>query len=289
MIEGPLLYGVGATKAGTSWLFSILEGHPDCALKTVKELHYWDSFGAKSQSYQLRVLAARAEKLAQRMDRSDPARIPHIERQIKDVEGASHVLTEDRSGHEAYAAYLSGDGLRADITPAYALVPERRLAQMRDLAPQSRFLYMMRDPLERLWSHVRMLSVRRGGRDHLERRANELLAQIVNDDAEDGVRKRGNYRSAIKKLRNIVPENRLMLAYTEELMTPKGLTRLARFLGIGPINADVNNRVHQGDSASMDPALIDPVLQMLKPQYNFLAQEMGPLPDAWQTSLKRIA
>ena len=37
----PDFLGIGAQKAATSWLDSILRNHPDVWLPPVKELHYW--------------------------------------------------------------------------------------------------------------------------------------------------------------------------------------------------------------------------------------------------------
>ena len=34
--------GIGAQKAGTSWLHAMLSQHPKLALPKDKELHYWD-------------------------------------------------------------------------------------------------------------------------------------------------------------------------------------------------------------------------------------------------------
>ena len=37
-----VLFGIGAQKAGTSWLHSVLSSHPECHLP-VKEVHYFDT------------------------------------------------------------------------------------------------------------------------------------------------------------------------------------------------------------------------------------------------------
>ena len=44
--EPILLYGIGAQKAGTTWLFKQLERHPKVFLAQPKELHYWDCIRA---------------------------------------------------------------------------------------------------------------------------------------------------------------------------------------------------------------------------------------------------
>ena len=40
--DGPTFLGIGAQKAGTSWLHEMLKLHPDIGLPQKKELHYWD-------------------------------------------------------------------------------------------------------------------------------------------------------------------------------------------------------------------------------------------------------
>ena len=37
--EPTFLFCVGATKAGTSWLYEHLYAHPECRFRTIKELH----------------------------------------------------------------------------------------------------------------------------------------------------------------------------------------------------------------------------------------------------------
>jgi len=41
-LAGPSFLGIGAQKAGTTWLHEMLKLHPGVGLPTVKELHYWD-------------------------------------------------------------------------------------------------------------------------------------------------------------------------------------------------------------------------------------------------------
>ena len=52
----PMLYCVGATKAGTSWLYRALHDHPGCAVRAVKEMHYWDTFDAEVRNSDIPVV-----------------------------------------------------------------------------------------------------------------------------------------------------------------------------------------------------------------------------------------
>lgn len=292
-----LLYGVGATKGGTTWLYETLQAQPDCHLRAVKELHYWDSFGPRQQQYQLRELAARVERLTARQERArvegDAWKVENIDRQLRDIEDLSKVLTGTRDGDKAYLRYLSkgrgGAHLVADITPSYGLLEADRLERMRDLTPGAKFLYLMRDPLSRLWSHVRMMASRRGGRGSLEVRANEILSEIVTEGAEPGITKRGDYAGAVERLQASIPATRLMIGFAEEVRTRAGLETLAAFLGLGKIDADLAHKAHEGKPAVMRPELRAAAMTFLRPQYEFVARELGPLPQSWQDNLARAA
>jgi hypothetical protein len=39
---GPSFLGIGAQKAGTTWLYGMLKRHPDVGMPEQKELHFWD-------------------------------------------------------------------------------------------------------------------------------------------------------------------------------------------------------------------------------------------------------
>ena len=69
---------------------------------------------------------------------------------IEDRAEWERVLSKGVEDTAAYLDYLTTGAtgerqLVADVTPAYGLLPEARLAQMAGLMPDVRFLYLMRD------------------------------------------------------------------------------------------------------------------------------------------------
>ncbi len=80
----------------------------------------------------------------------------------RDLDAAIALLGRPESG-AAYLDYLGagqGAAVVGDITPAYGLLSVERLRAMAALG-ETRFLYILRDPVARLWSHVRMIAGRR--------------------------------------------------------------------------------------------------------------------------------
>lgn len=298
MADPVLLFGVGATKAGTSWLYRMLDDHPECRLPAVKELHYWDSFAPRQTRQRVMVCrrqvaeleAARAE--AERAGDAGKAR--NLTRRIDDTKALAEMLERDRTGDRAYLAYVMGRGgtarLVGDITPAYGALPEETLSRMARLGPWTRFVYLMRDPLARLWSHVRMLAGRqtpKGG--DFAAAANRLLAAVLRDGAEPAALARGDYAGAMARLARAVPGDRLMPMFSEEALTQRGFDRLCGWLCIGRRTVPENRRVHAGRAAEIDYGLVPEALARLRPQYDWAARAMGPLPGAWQASMARMA
>ena len=127
MSDPTIIYGLGATKAGTSWLHHYyLAGHPDCAMPYPKELHFFDTLDFPHQSHQLRGLRKRHDQFTRRTQRLalDNPRRAALEEKLTAVERYLPVL--ESLEIDEYRSFMTelGQGKRAagDITPAYSPV-----------------------------------------------------------------------------------------------------------------------------------------------------------------------
>ena len=282
MTGGPLLFCVGAAKAGTSWLHRVLSDHPGCALRSIKELHFFDALDRGEVDRQVAMLAGRRAAYLAEMDGAVPHRLAVRARQVKDCDDLAEVL---RSGDEgAYLRYLTAGAegrVTADLTPAYALLSEDRLRGMAGIAPDVRFLYLVRDPVERLWSHVRMIAKARAEKDgNHEGRAAHVLSRVFRGK-ESEIAVRGDYAAAIGKLARAVDPRRLMVAVTEEMFTAPGLARIMAFLGLATPEADFSRRIHEGSAGALAPEARAEARAWLADQYAFVAEWLGRRPAGW--------
>ena len=281
-MTAPLLLCVGAAKAGTSWLHRVLSDHPGCALRSIKELHFFDALDRGEVERQVALLADRRARYLADMVDAGPHRSAVRARQARDCADLAEVL---RSGDErAYLGYLAAGAagrMTADLTPAYALLSEDRLRAMARIAPDVRVLYLVRDPVERLWSHVRMIAKTRAEKDgNHEGRAAHVLARVFRGkEAEIAVR--GDYAAAIRKLARAVDPRRFMVAVTEEMLTPPGLSRIMAFLGLAVPAADYDRRIHEGAAEALAPDARAEARAWLADQYDFVADWLGRRPGAW--------
>lgn len=285
------LFGLGATKAGTSWLWRYLSGHPDCHLRSVKELHYFDSIEKNRLGGELRKARAELEKWRDAVAAADGARAAQLARRLGDLRDWIRVLARGQGDLTAYRAYLTSDGAAGpgrvvgDITPAYALLPVARLREMAALAADVRFIYLMRDPVARLWSHVRMLARRHAPEKDFATAALALLRRICAGETggqAGGVVARGDYAAALARFDCALDPARLLVMFQEELMTLPGIARLTGFLGIGAHPADLGRRVHSGAPLKLPAADRAAALAFLRPQYEAVARRFGTLPQAWR-------
>ena len=284
-----IVYCVGATKAGTSWLYRYLHDHPDCAMPAVKEAHYWDTFDPDALAKQTTMFRVRLREMRDMKDDAAEEgkawKVKNLDRRINEMKALLAVLEGDRAGDMAYHAWLTDrqGKLTADMTPNYATLDDDMLARMRDVAPDAKFIFLLRVPLDRLWSHIRMQARRqRQVHEVYEKKANNILYRMLNRNQERHILKRGDYPGIIRKLRRVVPEDRLRVQFAEDLFTTDGVVQICDFLGIAPVAAEVKTPVHEGPEVVMLDKLRPRALGLLNEHYEWVARNIGPLPQRWQ-------
>ncbi len=297
MSDQNILFCVGATKAGTSWLYRYLHDHPDCAVPAVKEAHYWDTFDADARDRQVAAFRVRLRELRDLRDEADGAgrgwQVANVTRRIADMKGLMAAVEGDRSGDRAYVDWLTqrgeGAALFVDMTPNYATLSDDILQRMVAVSPATKVVFLIRDPLDRLWSHIRM-QARRQRQTHevYEKKANNILYRMLNRGQETHILERGDYPAIIRKLRRVVPEDRLLVQFTENMMGADGISQIAAFLGISPVTPDVTQPVHQGPEVVMLDKLRPRTSKLLNEHYDWVARHIGPLPARWQENRARI-
>ena len=240
-----MAFCVGAAKAGTSWLYQYLRGHPQCHLRSVKELHYFDALDFGWQNWHVqRLLKERAALLARGVKTAAD------QQRLDDLNGLIVLQTDEKENNAAYLAYVAkgmeGARLCADVTPAYALLSSGRFANMARLAPVTRFIYILRDPVARLWSHVRMNAARRAaGAEDIALRAGRIFWRFGRG-RHPGIWARSDYRATLERLRDALDPSQLLVLFYEELFSPRAVERICDFLGIDARPADFGARVHAG-------------------------------------------
>lgn len=292
--DGPaLMFGLGATRAGTSWLSRYLTDHPECHMREIKEAHYFDTLDRGSYDFQIRLLAKRkAELEARRAGSDNPRQRARLARNIAAHEELLTLFQARRPDHAAYLAYLhanAGDArVVGEITPAYALLDPEWLRAMSGLGPVVRFLYVLREPVERLWSNIRQtVPSRPGGRDTPQPVAMAMFDRWLAGD-EHEIDLRSDYRGALERMAEAIPARDLLVLFYETLFSPETIDRLCAFLGIRTVPADTETRIFAAEALSLDPARVAAARARLAPQYDYVRSRFGALPPSWSARLNEV-
>ena len=285
MVEPVFLFCVGATKAGTSWLHDQLRGHPECRLRTIKEYHY---FNLKDPDHwDRRLVEIEADIAASAALSDDPF---HAER-VTDLQAWAQVIAARRVNIDLYRRFhfdgLHGGKVLGDVTPAYSLLRNKTFQLMKLVAGNVRIVYLIRDPLARLWSHVRMIADRAAPQE-FEQTAQTLLKGTLAGQTEGGIQgmlRRGDYATNLPKLLRAFDPAQILVMFTEDLMTATGFARLLDFLGLSQMQGQVEKTVHTGRDLIFPESLRAATLQFLRPQYDYIASEFSDLPQAWRRNM----
>ncbi len=285
-----LMFGLGATRAGSTWLYRYLAGHPECALPRVKELHYFSTMDYGGRRRQIK----RLDGIAKRAERRHAAAIGDRKAAIgvwrQDIEGLRHLVSGEENT-EAYLRFLQ-DGrngrVYGDITPAYSLLSEDRLRMMSGLSERVKFVFMLRDPVDRLWSNIcqaaRIKADKRGGvasASEVSDIARGLFARWFGG-VETALILRSDYKSMLTRISNAIPRESLFVGYYERLFTNKTIAQICAFLGINQHPADFSHESNVSDRIDMAPSDRAKAQRELQGQYEFVERFMeGDLPQRW--------
>lgn len=271
--------GVGAQKAGTTWLYDFLGRHAQVAISPIKELHYFDVVhrpdlcGFWSEHFR-RDMVGLLRSLASGGTASTLQLHNLMDRVRMDSDAHAYLEYFDR-----LATY--GRRVVGEITPSYSIMPETGFADMRDMISASgakpRIIFIMRDPAERFWSQCRM----RAALKEEERTA----AQICDDSLRDpGFVDRGRYDWTIARLQRVFPGESLLFLFYEDMFQDASIKRICDFLEIGYAPPDFTREINKSPEAALDPARRSRITEVFSPVYDFVDAEFGEaVPPAWHS------
>ncbi|MXG88546.1 sulfotransferase [Nocardioides flavescens] len=220
-MSGTFLLGVGAQKGGTAWLHRYLADSPQFDGGFRKEYHVWDALDLPSG----RLVRERIE--AQGGPRAE-------------------LLADPERYFDYFTSLLEPPAVRltADITPAYAELPVARLAAVRDgfatrgVRPAAVFL--MRDPVERVWSAARM-DMRRLG----EAAPEPAEVRISHMYHHPMYAEKTRYDLTIDALEQVFSPDQVFYGLYERLFSADTLRPFCAFAGIDYHEPDPDRRVNE--------------------------------------------
>lgn len=282
------LLGVGCQKGGTTWLHDYLAAHPQCDMGFQKEYHIFDGLDLK----ELKTFRANTRRKIARIRqahgmgsrRKNPGKTGHGVLPPEVQQDYDHAVLRDSFYRDpgTYADYFrdlaAPDPIRlvGDITPSYCGLGAERLAGVRALLESRGFqvavVFLMRDPVERLYSAVRMELRERQGKKTLQS-ASELL-QLRHAQPNSEMRTR--YEATIAALETAFDPGQIFYGFYETLFSEAELQRLTGFLGIDTRPAAFGARINASPrDETLDPAIAAEVRRHYAATYDRCMERFG--------------
>jgi hypothetical protein len=283
-MRGPgktFLLGVGCMKGGTSWLHDYLAASPQCEPGFRKEYHVFDGLDLPAEAWMRRRVLARARKAADAVEEGRPADATALQQ-------ASFYA--DPELYFDYFASLAHREERtrlvADITPAYAHLSVERLSGIRasfeERGLRTVAVFLMRDPVDRIWSQVRMNQGRRP--EDFPGTPADWVAELY---AQPGYEARTRYDHTLDALEQAFAREQVFYAFYERLFDPDVLGSLCSVLGIDYREPDLDRRVNESPvSEPLPDELVRTVARHYRPVYDAVARrfDVGALHELWPSS-----
>lgn len=288
--------GIGAQKAATSWLYENLRRHPDVWLPPIKELHYFDrsphypspSFLSSSsvihrllgrENFNRRFRKNLKADLRERFRNRDWATIPWL----------LHYYLGTFNDNGYLSLFKQGEGKhKGEITPSYSILDLQDVRHIHDILPDLKVIFILRNPLERAWSHIRFVSML-GMFDGIDDPAK--CRNFI--DADDQAL-RSDYVRTLEIWGACFPKEQIFIGFFDDIVEdPKRvITEIFDFLGVDSrrVTGDdaVNDRVNAADDVTMSEETKVYLAKKYYPQLQKLAVMVGSHAVVWLTQVEKI-
>jgi hypothetical protein len=243
----PDFIGIGVMRGGTTWLYEVLDSHPELYLARPKELHYWNR-----------------EVLKRDLD--------------------WYLAKFDRM-HSKPSARFSGE-----ITPAYSTLKPPTISAIHALVPKAKLFVILRNPVERAFSHVLLEFGTMRGQTFDEAPVGRFLR--IFERAR--VKRRTDYARLLQGWQDAFGRDRLYVGLYDELQSDprRHVQGICSHLGVATdwaIPAGLlDRRVHSAQPLEM-PDIIRWYLarQWLEPT-RLASQQLGGRLDPWVRQMEAL-
>jgi hypothetical protein len=270
----PILFlGFGAQKSGTSWLSNYLKSHPEVLMSPIKEMAF---FGNRENVNLDRFKGQLAfqDVVTAFTGRENKPRKKHLNDRIKihnNFEAYKNFFNELLQDEKAYG----------EITPSYAFMKLNEMIEVRENFPECRIIFLLRNPVDRLWSQMRF--------SHTKDTPSELLSNAKQRMVMNAYTKRSDYKSTIEKLTTIFPRDRLHFEFFEHLFTQEAVNGICDFLGVSHHQAQLKTKKNAAFHVKLPTELRMEMIKALKPQYDFVGDFFNhKIPSKWVDDLEAI-
>jgi hypothetical protein len=226
--EFPDFLLIGPQRTGTSWLHENLCFHPEIFMPSKKELYFFNKLITKSG----------ANYTSDRLEWYSARFTPGFSDIIR--QNALHLKNTRSLGSLNFSfKKLFSPCMKGEATASYAVMKESLIEEIALLNPDIKTIMLIRNPLERAWSHAKK---------DLLRQTQKTLQEVSIDDfkkfySKDYQLRCGGYSEIIRKWGLIIGRDKFFIGMYDDIETrPNDLLRnIFSFLGVSDSREHINS------------------------------------------------
>jgi hypothetical protein len=267
----PKFLCIGAQKAATSWLWTILRQHPDVWMPPLKEIHYFDHiFVPENRAWTHNHIKKGVSDSLRWHVAKGAVNLTYF-KYLVDV-ATENPFTEEWYRY-CYSPSNASGKMLGDITPEYSTIPEEGIQYVKNLLGcDLKLIYIIRNPVDRAISQLKMNLTRKG----MERENDETWMQAAKDPV---IQQRGDYKTYVQQWENNFPSDQILyLPYKQVKINAAGLIKsVESHLGISSFSnyVGLEKSIHKTKEAAVPPVVGDYFRTILAEQENFIKTRFG--------------
>ena len=241
---------LGPQRTGTTWLAQTLNLHPNIFIPREKELYYFDRLHLEGRSLP-HLRPGASAKLSWYLNFFEEPEAERAARQQR----CRQLFDRDYEPR-----------VRGEATASYAVeLDDVVVDEILRINPGMRFLLMVRDPIERAWSHVKLTLAKARGRS---------LSDVPKDDILEFVsrpyqQRCGNFTEILAHWQALVPDESLMVVrYADISARPAELLQsVMRHVGVDPDEKLIAPQAARRINATTESPIPDDIRSTLESLY----------------------
>jgi hypothetical protein len=280
----PSFIGIGAARAGSTWLFNQLERDSRLWMPRIKELHYFsrasDQCGPSylsKDAFHARLLGNGADSREFRKKFVRAVGSNLLRPSWQKLKWDWRYWLGQMSDNWYLSLFEQANGrFCGEITPAYSALSDAGVARLAAVLPDVKVIHFLREPVDRAWSLVR----------YHQKREGENYTELETEGLLDRARHRfiveqSNYEKVMSRWAKFYSEEQRMVRFYDEItdVPEQMLSEVYDFLGLTPdadvVGGDLKTRVNPSFEMDMPASFREVLTKDYLPMVERLADSQG--------------
>lgn len=273
MSDKQFILGVGCQKGGTTWLHNQISKNRHVDMGFRKEYHVFDAIYVPECSKFMGVRLTKSRMLGHAL------RAGSVMGQIQPLLKSANFRKHPANYFKYFDALSRPKHITTvgDFSPSYCALPIEafRLIKknLEELGFVVKIVFLMRDPVQRCWSAVRM---DRRKRPELSLQSTEE-EYLRNAYRAPGFQIRTQYENTIRNLETVFDRESILYEFYERLFTPEVISKIVKFLDIPDLILDVGAKLNVSpkNNGDISDGLCSDIHDFYRETYEFCFDRFG--------------